>query len=63
MADHNDELRAFLDAHPGIEIFEVLIPDLCGGLRGKWITRDKIHKVFSGQLNLMAAQVSSSLPL
>jgi glutamine synthetase len=52
MADHNDDLQAFLDAHPGIEIFEVLIPDLCGGLRGKWITRDKIHKVFSGQLKI-----------
>lgn len=52
MADNNDDLQAFLDAHPQIEIFEVLIPDVCGGLRGKWITRDKIHKVFAGQLKI-----------
>jgi glutamine synthetase len=51
MADNN-ELQAFLEAHPDIEIFEVLIPDVCGGLRGKWITRDKIHKVFAGELKI-----------
>lgn len=52
MTDNNDELQAFLEAHPEIEIFEVLIPDVCGGLRGKWITRDKIHKVFAGELKI-----------
>ena len=51
MADNND-LQAFLDAHPDMEIFEVIIPDVCGGLRGKWITRDKIHKVFAGELKI-----------
>jgi glutamine synthetase len=52
MADNKQELQAFLDAHPEIEIFEVIIPDVCGGLRGKWITREKIHKVFEGQLKI-----------
>lgn len=26
--------------------------DLCGGLRGKWVTRDKIHKVMAGGLKM-----------
>ena len=52
MTDNKDDLQAYLDGNPNTEIFEVLIPDLCGGLRGKWITRDKIHKVFAGQLKI-----------
>ena len=52
MSENNESLQAFLDAHPDIEIFEVMLPDIGGGLRGKWVTRDKIHKVFSGGLKL-----------
>jgi glutamine synthetase len=52
MADNNDRLQAFLDEYPEIEVFEVMLPDIAGGLRGKWVTRDKIHKVMAGGLKL-----------
>ncbi|MEH6633981.1 MAG: glutamine synthetase family protein [Halioglobus sp.] len=52
MAENKESLQAFLDKHPEIEIFELILPDVCGGLRGKWITRDKIHKVMDGALKL-----------
>lgn len=52
MSDSNQRLQDFLDRHPEIEVFEVILPDLAGGLRGKWVTRDKIGKVFSGGLKL-----------
>ena len=52
MAEHTQRLQAFLDENPDIEVFEVVLPDLAGGLRGKWLTRDKIHKVFAGGLKL-----------
>lgn len=57
MVEDGGRLQAFLDANPDIEIFEVMLPDIAGGLRGKWVTRDKIHKVFAGELKL---PVSSS---
>ena len=52
MADTGKRLQNFLDSHPDIEIFEVMLPDLAGGLRGKWVTRDKISKVVAGGLKL-----------
>lgn len=52
MPDIQATLQTFLDEHPDIEIFEVMLKDLCGGLRGKWVTRDKIHKVMAGQLKM-----------
>jgi glutamine synthetase len=52
MNDCSEQLQVFLDSHPEIEIFEVILPDLAGGLRGKWVTRDKIEKVFAGGLKL-----------
>ncbi len=52
MATKSEQLQTFLDAHPDIEIFEVMLPDIAGGLRGKWVTRDKIQKVFAGELKL-----------
>jgi glutamine synthetase len=48
MDDKKEKLQSFLDKHPEIEIFEIILPDVCGGLRGKWITRDKIHKAMAG---------------
>lgn len=47
-----DEVQAFLDEHLDIEVFEIMLPDIAGGLRGKWVTRDKIHKVFAGEVKL-----------
>ena len=45
-------LHKFLKDHPEIEIFEVMLPDLNGKLRGKWIERDKISKIIDGGLKL-----------
>ncbi|MGI9294817.1 MAG: glutamine synthetase family protein [Pseudomonadales bacterium] len=46
------QLETFLAQHPEIEVFEAILPDVNGGLRGKWVARDKIHKVFTGGLKL-----------
>ena len=43
-----DQLDQFLSENPDIEIFEVLLHDLNGAQRGKWLPRDKIHKLFKG---------------
>ena len=52
MSDNNPALDAFLEANPDIEIFEIILLDLCGGMRGKWVTRDKIHKVMGGGVKM-----------
>ena len=39
MADDDTSFQVFLEQHPDIEIFEMLLPDVCGGLRGKWVPR------------------------
>ena len=52
MNDSNDDLQDFLEKHPDIEVFEVMLPDIAGGLRGKWVTRDKMEKVMAGGLKL-----------
>jgi glutamine synthetase len=52
MSNSTQVLQEFLLANPDIEVFEVILPDIAGGLRGKWVTRDKIHKVFAGGLKL-----------
>ncbi|WP_235898618.1 glutamine synthetase family protein [Parahaliea maris] len=58
MADSGERLQAFLDAYPDIEVFEVILPDIAGGLRGKWVTRDKIHSVLAGELKLPASSLA-----
>jgi glutamine synthetase len=52
MPENNEKLQSFLEQYPEIEIFEVMLMDLCGGLRGKWVTRDKINKVMAGGLKM-----------
>ena len=52
MTDNNQQLDIFLAENPDIEVFEVMLKDLCGGLRGKWVTRDKIQKVMAGGLKM-----------
>ena len=46
------QLVAFLAAHPDIELFEVILPDINGRLRGKWLPRANIEKAFAGGLKL-----------
>ena len=45
-------LEAFLKANPDIELFEAIMPDINGNLRGKWLPRSKIDKAFDGSLKL-----------
>ncbi len=47
----------FLDAHPDLEMFEVILADLAGGLRGKWVARDKLATVLAGELKLPVSSV------
>ncbi|MCF6194858.1 MAG: glutamine synthetase, partial [Kangiellaceae bacterium] len=46
------QLEKFLKIHPDIEIFEAILPDINGNLRGKWIPRSKISKAFDGSLKI-----------
>ncbi len=52
MSHIDEQLDAFLAGYPDIEIFEIMLKDLCGGLRGKWVTRDKIYKAMAGGLKM-----------
>jgi len=52
MSDNSDFLRAFLEQHPDAEVFEVMLLDLSGNLRGKWVTADKMPGVMAGQMKL-----------
>ena len=46
--DQRQQLEQFLQAHPDVEIFEVLLHDLNGIQRGKWLPREQISKLFDG---------------
>lgn len=52
MSDSDDKLQDFLLKHPETEVVEMILPDISGGLRGKWITRDKFDKLLNGSLKL-----------
>lgn len=47
--------RAFLENHPDIESFDLLISDLNGVLRGKRIPRDNLIKAYRNGINLPAS--------
>lgn len=57
MTEVPPQLEAFLESHPELELCEVILPDLAGGLRGKWLTRDKLPGVFRGELKLPLSSV------
>ena len=42
------KLDQFLQDNPDIEIFEIILHDLNGNQRGKWLPRSQIAKVFDG---------------
>ena len=44
--------KQFLEANPDVETIEVLLPDINGVLRGKWLPRDNLLKAFKGGLKL-----------
>ncbi|WP_129140067.1 glutamine synthetase family protein [Modicisalibacter coralii] len=54
-ATARNEARAFLERHPDIETFDLLISDLNGVLRGKRIPRDNLIKAYKNGINLPAS--------
>ncbi|MEM1114330.1 MAG: glutamine synthetase family protein [Pseudomonadota bacterium] len=48
----------FLRAHPQITTIEALLPDCNGILRGKWLPRHKLAKIFDGELKLPKTALS-----
>lgn len=48
----------FLRAHPEITTVEALLPDCNGVLRGKWLPRHKLAKIFDGELKLPKTALS-----
>jgi len=48
----------FLRAHPDITTIEALLPDCNGIMRGKWVPRHKLGKIFDGELKLPKTALS-----
>ena len=44
--DPYSNAEAFLAAHPGVRFFDLLLPDLCGVLRGKRIDRADLAGIY-----------------
>ncbi len=53
-----EQLTELLAAYPDTEIFEVLLSDINARLRGKWVSRSNIGKVFNGGLKLPLTTLS-----
>lgn len=51
-------LDAFLQQNPDLEVFEVLLPDINGQLRGKWVSRENLAKVFGGGFKLPVSTIA-----
>lgn len=56
-----DVARQFLDDNPDIEVIEVLLVDLNGVHRGKWIPRHKLESVFDGGLRMALTGVTPDI--
>jgi glutamine synthetase len=52
------EVDWFLRAHPEITMIEALLPDGNGVMRGKWLPRGKLHKVYQGELKFPKTALS-----
>jgi glutamine synthetase len=52
------EVDWFLRAHPEVRMIEALLPDANGVLRGKWLPRDKLYKVYKGELKFPKTALS-----
>ena len=52
------EAEWFLRAHPEITTIEALLPDCNGVMRGKWLPRHKLAKIFEGELKLPKTALS-----
>jgi glutamine synthetase len=54
----SQEADWFLRAHPDITTIEALLPDCNGIMRGKWLPRHKLAKIFEGELKLPKTALS-----
>ncbi len=52
MPNHSESLKAFLESHSNTQVLEVMLLDLVGGWRGKWVGRDKMDSVIAGEMKL-----------
>ena len=53
--------RQFLADNSGLEVLEVLLVDLNGVLRGKWIPRDKFESAIAGELKMPLTAVTPDI--
>jgi len=54
-------VRDFLQRHPEVQTFEVVITDLNGILRGKWLPRAGVEKVLNGQMKMSLTSISADV--
>jgi glutamine synthetase len=54
-------LDAFLEQHPHIETVEVLLTDLNGTLRGKWLPIDNLKRVVGGDFKMPLSAVAPDI--
>ena len=61
--DHPDwqQAQQFLDANPDLETIEVLITDLNGTQRGKWIEPAKLKKLYGGDFKMTLTSVAQDI--
>lgn len=52
------EVDWFLRAYPQVSMIEALLPDSNGVLRGKWLPRNKLAKVYKGELKFPKTALS-----
>ncbi len=57
----NSPVRAFMDQHPEVQTFEVVLTDLNGILRGKWLPRAGMEKVLSGKFKMSLTALSADV--
>ena len=53
--------RQFLAAHPEIQSVEVVLTDLNGIFRGKWLPRSALEKVLEGKFKMSLTSVSADI--
>jgi len=52
-----DEVSEFLAKHPDVEIFDAILPDLCGVIRGKRVSRDSVLDIYKNGFHVPASSV------
>ncbi len=55
------ELEIFLERHPTTEMVEVLLTDLNGVLRGKWLPIDHIRRLIDGSFKMPLSSVAADV--